>query len=261
MIFCNQCGSSMAEGLRLCPECGAALPAAAPHVPPPTSPIVERQPAPSSQGVTASLPARSSSTAVIVGGAVVATLLLLGVGFIVGRTWLKDSSTNISRKAEMADDRQSHVLPTKMQPSPPPADTRQPDPRVDTSNTKQAVLAALNSWTAAIRARELNVELSYYAETLDVYYARRNISADFVRELHTRLFSKYATLDMRLSNINIDVSQSGWSATAVFDKTFNFQGEKNYSGAVQSRFDWTKINGVWRITGEQDLKTYYVNRE
>jgi ketosteroid isomerase-like protein len=275
MIFCNQCGSSVAEGLYLCPECGTPLPVASPSatvsLTPSRAGAAQPPPASGGQATTAgALPARTSNTALIICVTTISTLLVVGIGFIGARTWLKDSqAAAIGQNTETSLSHRNNEPATKTEPAPPtppptrPSATQQysPPAQVDTSTARQEVVSALNRWVAALRARDFNGEISYYADNLDVYYSRRNVAVDFVRELHLKLFSKYSTTDMQLTNINVDVSQSGLSAVATFDKTFNFQGEKNYSGAVLSHFEWTKINGTWRITGDKDLKIYYVNKE
>ncbi len=54
---------------------------------------------------------------------------------------------------------------------------------------------------------------------------------------------------------------SGEKATAVFDKEWNFEGAEKYSaGKVQQQLTLGKIGGRWLITGEKDLKTYYVEK-
>src|SRR5215213_676209 len=267
MIFCNQCGSSVTEGSPLCPECGTALPFAAPPQTPLPTPHIDYQPAQAVQAAEAALPPRTSNTVLIAVGTAIVTLLLVAIGFVGGRSWRTANHAALNRDTVTSDDHQNNEVTTKTEPTsastvhtpaPTPPGT---DNLADLARGRQEVLSTLNTWVTALRARDFDKELSYYADTLDVFYSRRNVNAEFVRDLHYKLFTKYSTLDMQLTNINIQISQSGSNAVATFDKTFNFQGEKNYSGAVQSQWEWTKINGTWRITSEKDLKIYYVNKE
>jgi hypothetical protein len=104
--------------------------------------------------------------------------------------------------------------------------------------------------------------MSYYADTLDVYYNKRNVGAGTVRADRQRAYDTYQTLDISLSNIRITPdATTGERATAVFDKTWSFEGEdKVTSGSVQQELRLAKMDGRWRITGERDLQVYYVNR-
>ena len=119
---------------------------------------------------------------------------------------------------------------------------------------------ALTRWTQTMKSANLDAHMTNYANTLHTYYLQSNYSASRVRENVARAFSKYDTFDVRLSNMNIEVDPSGQRAIATFDKTFTFSGATSYSGSGLNRFWLEKIGGRWLITGEKDLKTYYVNK-
>ncbi len=126
---------------------------------------------------------------------------------------------------------------------------------------KKEVESALTAWADTIRQRNLDAHMEYYTEVLEVYYNSTNVSRAQVREDRAAAFSKYNSLDMRLSNLNISIDPSGDRAIANFDKTFDFRGsDKNFSGSGLNRFWLKKIDGRWRIAGERELKTYYVNK-
>ena len=115
----------------------------------------------------------------------------------------------------------------------------------------------LNRWVAAIKARDLDAHMSYYADTLDTYYKSTNVSASQVREERMRAYERYSELNVQLSNINIMPGPSGTRATAIFDKTWTFSGERYSSGSVQQQIWLEKRDGRWLITGEKDLQVYY----
>jgi ketosteroid isomerase-like protein len=131
---------------------------------------------------------------------------------------------------------------------------------VDTAAAREQVTATLNGWAAASMARDINTHMSYYADTLDLYYSKSGVSAGQVRADRERAYALYSTLDIRLTNIKVTVDPSGQRATATFDKTWNFEGSKYSSGSVQQKLWLAKIDGRWRITGEKDLQVYYVNK-
>jgi hypothetical protein len=96
---------------------------------------------------------------------------------------------------------------------------------------------------------------------LHTYYNASNVSESRVRANVARAFSSYSTFDVQITNLQIQVDPSGEKAVATFDKTYEFRNaEKRYAGSGLNRFWFEKIGGRWLITGEKDLKTYYVNK-
>jgi ketosteroid isomerase-like protein len=153
----------------------------------------------------------------------------------------------------------ANVSPSpSLTPSPTPSPTLAPE---NVAAIKEQVAATLKGWAASTRARDIDAHMNYYAEQLDTYYNARNVSARRVEADRDRAFSLYDTMDAQLSNIEITPDPTGVSATAIFDKTWTFEGEEKYSsGSVQQKIWLTKINGRWQITGEKDLQIYYVNK-
>ncbi|HYJ45531.1 MAG TPA: nuclear transport factor 2 family protein [Pyrinomonadaceae bacterium] len=224
---------------------------------------------------------RGRSTTSVVAVTVVATLLLLGVGGLGAWLVLKDknssagasespraanNSTNTSPNGANASKSNGNTTTvaaaTPMQTpalTPTPSATPSPTPPVaDTAAARKEVMQALNGWRQTMG--DLDAHMAYYAETLHTYYLQSNVSAGRVRAYIAPAFSKYDTFDVNLSNVQIEVDPSGTRAVATFDKTFTFSGDSTYSGSGLNRFWLEKINGRWLITGEKDLKTYYVNK-
>ena len=121
---------------------------------------------------------------------------------------------------------------------------------------------ALEGWAQSTRNRDVDSHLRYYADTLDYYYSRTSVPSSKVREDRIKAFSKFNWLDVRLSNMNVQLDSTGQRATVVFDKTFDFRGDYGafYNGSVQDQATLTKLGGAWLITGEKELKVYYVNK-
>jgi hypothetical protein len=224
------------------------------------------------------------NTTSVVAISVVATILLLGLGGLGAWLMLKDKSSSASGNNSNVPAMSNNNTPGSksgntntppvvvstpvstptplMTPASTPISSVTPTPTTqstDTSAARREVMNALNGWTETMRSADLNGHMSYYASTLHTYYMQSNYSASRVRDNVARAFSKYSTFDVRLSNIQIEVDPSGQSAIATFDKTFVFSGATNYSGSGLNRFWFEKIGGRWLITGEKDLKTYYIN--
>ena len=121
---------------------------------------------------------------------------------------------------------------------------------------------SLEGWAQASRLRDIDGHLQYYADTLDFYYNRTMVPSSKVREDRTRAFAKFNSISLQLSNLNIQLDSTGQRATVTLDKTFDFRGDNNafFNGSVQQLLALTKLGGSWLITGEKELKVYYVNK-
>lgn len=121
---------------------------------------------------------------------------------------------------------------------------------------------ALEGWAQSTRNRDVDSHLRYYADTLDYYYNRTLVPSSKVRDGRIKAFAKFNWLDVQLSNMTIQLDSTGQRATVVFDKTFDFRGDNGafYNGSVQDQATLTKLGGAWLITGEKELKIYYVNK-
>lgn len=130
------------------------------------------------------------------------------------------------------------------------------------SSAEDEIRNSLEGWAQAARNRDIDGHLQYYADTLDFYYNRTMVPSSKVRDDRTRAFAKFNNINVQLSNINIQLDSTGQRATVTLDKTFDFRGDNNafFNGSVQDQLALTKLGGAWLITGEKELKVYYVNK-
>lgn len=133
-------------------------------------------------------------------------------------------------------------------------------PLVDNRALKREVEDTLNGWAAAARGHDLDAQMSYYADSLDTYFLRRKVSAAYVRSTRELAFSRYYKLDVQLGSITVELDPSETIATATFDKTYRFEGDKILSGSVRQEITLTNFSGRWLITGERDKHVYYTNK-
>jgi hypothetical protein len=125
---------------------------------------------------------------------------------------------------------------------------------------KSDVADVIKGWKGASENLDLDAHMGYYADTID-YYKAGNVGAGKVRGDKQKAYSMYDTISVDISNLKTTIDPSGEKATAVFDKEWLFENsEKTNSGKVQQQLQLTKFGGKWRITGEKDLKVYYVNK-
>lgn len=132
----------------------------------------------------------------------------------------------------------------------------------DSSYADSEIRSTLEGWAQSTRNRDVDSHMRYYADTLDYYYARTLVPSSKVRDDRMRAFQKFNYLTVQLSNMNIQLDSTGQRATVVFEKTFDFRGDNDsfYNGSVQDQLTLTKLGGAWLITGEKELKVYYVNK-
>lgn len=133
-------------------------------------------------------------------------------------------------------------------------------PEVDPEETKQAVSSTVNNWKSQAEALNLDGYMNYYASQVD-YYKKNGASKSFVRSDKQKAFSKFSSVNVQLSNMTVNPSSDGKSATVVFDKEWNFSNaESSSTGKVQQQLKLIKSGENWLISSEKDLKVYYVNK-
>lgn len=137
-------------------------------------------------------------------------------------------------------------------------ETSETPAKIDREQIETDVAESLENWKSQSEARNLDGYMNSYADTID-YYKKSGVSRSFVRNDKQRAFTKFDSIKVNLSNFAITPDASGESATAVFDKEWQFSGaESSSSGKVRQQLLLRKIGGRWLITGEKDLKVYYI---
>jgi len=126
---------------------------------------------------------------------------------------------------------------------------------VDAAAIQKEVLATLNGWVEAMGHHDLDAYMSYYADSLDAYYKRSNVSRSDVRADKARAFSRFATLDIQLSNVNIRADETGGRVVVTYSKAYDFTEADghHFSGSVRSGLWLEKSGNRWLITSEKDL--------
>ncbi|MGH9946273.1 MAG: hypothetical protein ACRD6X_03645 [Pyrinomonadaceae bacterium] len=131
-----------------------------------------------------------------------------------------------------------------------------PPPNTDLEAARREVTQTISGWKSMAEAKNLNAYMANYSDTVD-YYNRRGARRMAVMSDKARAFRIYDSIRIALSNMNVSVDESGSTATAVFDKEWDFSGSRSSSGKVRTQLKLRSENGRWLITGERDLKVYY----
>jgi hypothetical protein len=285
MVICNHCGNIVEDGLRFCSECGTdTAPAATQAYPerPPgigsaantlgfgeansqqdlyaTKPMVENTARTFTNDVnrpipTSGSPNQSANNLRLVVIAFAATFFVLAIGgLLVWWTANKDSITDQS--ATTVNDPRSNNPTSSSQRSAPSA-TKQPATPAPAAAfaEKDGAMHALNSWVNALNSYDLNLHMSYFTDTLDIYHARRNVSSNKVRADLARAFARYSRLNVEISNVAITLDSSNETATATFNKSWRFESDsaKQWSGSVRQMVWLKKFGERWLIAGLKDF--------
>jgi ketosteroid isomerase-like protein len=251
-------------------DLGTAETAASSRQPLPTTPHRPRDTNPVTAQPATKEP-RTRSTASVVAVTIAATVALLALGGLTAWLLLRDKrddgATNLSTKRETEN--QNNALPNgntrttvpnanatatpyaTATPKPTPTST----PVMMGAAEEREVRAALNGWLNSFRAHDLDAYMARYAGELDAYYRARSVGVERVRNDKARAFAKYSTIEVWLSNVQVQVDSSGTRAVATFNKSWRFSGPgvDTYEGSGLNRFTFTKMGGQWLITGEEDV--------
>ncbi|NNE68525.1 MAG: hypothetical protein HKN33_18300 [Pyrinomonadaceae bacterium] len=226
----------------------------------------------------------SSRTLLAVLATVLIMLLLFGVIGIAGflyinrggasetRSAVNTNSTNekaalesptpeaVNPSPEQTTEATPTVQPTATVGTPEPTASPAPDKTPDKGKIKKQVSDNIYQWKALAESRSLSPYMRYYGPRVD-YYRKSGASRVFVRNDKRKAFSKYSTIRIRISGMNVSVANDGKSASATFDKEWLFAntGTKQ-TGKVRSRLGFKKFDEDWKIVSERDIKVYYVNK-
>jgi hypothetical protein len=219
-----------------------------------------------------SAPPKKSMAPMFAAIAVIALVFVIGVVALGAWLLLRDRSSSANNSVTnnqnghavntSLDNKTSTPVPlpsatanTNSKPSPTPS----PSPTAeDPDSIRSDVTHRVNDWKAAVESLNIDAVMRNYASTVD-YYRHGPSSADFVRSDKIRAFERFNSINVNISNLNVQSDSTGEHATAEFDKEWTFQGVRTTSGKVRSQIKLTKIAGQWLITGERDLRVYYVN--
>ncbi len=219
--------------------------------------------------------ARKSRTGLAVGLTILGMLLVFGIAGIGALIYFRDKKTEVAVNVNNAPvnsrplnansansqtlNQNSNLGVANLSPSP----TTTPKPTLNPQQAKTItddVKNVVDEWKNDTENLDLDAHLSNYADTVD-YYKGGRVGLAKVRADKQRAYEQYDSINLNISNLKITPDEAGDRATAVFDKEWHFEGdEKNSSGKVQQQLTLQKIGGRWLITGERDLKVYYVDK-
>ncbi len=217
-----------------------------------------------------SVEAKKSNTALTVLATVLGMLVLFGIAgawFLLKNRKSDVAVVNVNTAVNRPLNSNSanvQILNTNTtKPTASPTATPSPKPTLDPEEAKVVaddVEDAVDTWKSSSENLDLDGNLDQYADSVD-YYTTGRVNRARVRADKQRAFDQYDSINFNISNMKVTPDASGEKAIAVFDKEWRFEGEnRRSSGKVQQQLTLGKIDGRWLITGERDLKTYYIGK-
>jgi hypothetical protein len=123
---------------------------------------------------------------------------------------------------------------------------------------KKEIADFVDSWKKAAEARNLAEYLGKYAGTVD-YHDKTAAGIAEVRADAQKIFSSYEEIIIEITNLRVAVDADGSRATTVFDREWDYETNSGLvEGKAHTKLQLQKINGAWKITGEKNLKIYYL---
>jgi hypothetical protein len=208
---------------------------------------------------------KKSNTLVAVLLTALGMLLIFGVGI---SAWLytrreKEIAVNVNTSPTVNRSPNTNSANNQNSNTPTPTLTPTPKPTLDPKEAKavtEDVKTVVDAWKDGLENLSLDMHLAQYSDTVD-YYKSGRVGIGKVRADKQRAFEAFDSIDVDISNMKVTPDETGDKATAVFDKEWTFEGAEKYSaGKVQQQLNFSRINGRWLITGEKDLKVYYVEK-
>ncbi|MEO7539987.1 MAG: nuclear transport factor 2 family protein [Pyrinomonadaceae bacterium] len=206
---------------------------------------------------------RRSNTALIIVLTAVGMIVLFGIAGIAAWFYLRPQM-EVNRNADADPDVRTpavtpRISPAATSPAASPAtnsNTRAAATPVDDQQIRNDVKAAITSWNTDAESLDFDSYMTHYAPTVD-YYTRSGAGIAYIRADKQRAFSRYDSITTDITNVTVTADPSGETATAVFDKEWNFDGDRPSTGKVRQLMRFRKVAGEWLIIAEKDLKLYY----
>ena len=128
------------------------------------------------------------------------------------------------------------------------------------SSLPDNVKTLLDKWVISTRKRDIQANLDCYAPFVENYYTKRQLSRpDMLREKQRQFATIGPVRRFELDNVQFTPLGSD-RAVLLFDKHWAFGDKNPFSGAERAQLSLRNVAGTWKISGERELKVYWVKR-
>jgi hypothetical protein len=119
------------------------------------------------------------------------------------------------------------------------------------SETQAQVQQLLSRWVDSLKAHDLNAQMSCYASTLSRYFLKQNVTKQEVRRDKERFLRRYPDIrELAVRDVKIASVNGHPEVTAV--KSWDFGGQKDWTGHVLTHLTLERQNGRWVIASERE---------
>ncbi|HKQ53469.1 MAG TPA: hypothetical protein VJT74_13925 [Pyrinomonadaceae bacterium] len=122
---------------------------------------------------------------------------------------------------------------------------------------RAALRGALDAWIAATNARDLEKVMTFYGPEVEVFYRKRNVSREFVRDDKDRSLQQAEVMEVSAGDPEITIGDDGRTADMTFRKKYfvKLHGRER-RGEVLQLLRWRRNAAGWEIVGERDLRVF-----
>ena len=153
-------------------------------------------------------------------------------------------------------------------PAPAP-DVQKVEPKEEVARSRTETVASpgrgqieglLDKWRDTFARGDVNGQTILYAPKMETFYQRNGVSRETVRREKSRMMELYPKVHRYdISDLKFE-SQKHDEAVVSFRKDWDMNGDRRFAGAERQRLKLRRINGDWKIVGEEEMQIYWVKR-
>jgi len=122
------------------------------------------------------------------------------------------------------------------------------------------VLGFVERWRSSLMRKDLEQHAATYAPRVERFFRKRGVSREQVRAEKAQMLAKYPDFNRyEIRDVKLE-SKSPNRAVVTFRKDWDTSGNSRFAGSERQRLTLHKAAGSWQITGEEELKVYWVRR-
>ena len=116
------------------------------------------------------------------------------------------------------------------------------------------VHAALQHWAETMRSNTPSQIAACYAQQVDRYFLRLNVTNDFIRDYMTKWLATRRVAKFELVEISPEEMTTNAATLSVIKDTTEVEGGSSTEKLVHSRLSLKREDGQWKISSERDFK-------
>jgi hypothetical protein len=120
--------------------------------------------------------------------------------------------------------------------------------------------AFLDRWRGTLVAGDANAQANLYAQRVERFLTKRNVTREQVRREKAQLIAQYPAFQRyNIDDVRVESMDSS-RAVVSFRKDWDARGNGRFAGSERQRLTLIREGGLWKIVGEEETKVYWVRR-